>query len=126
MYMKVVIPLEPLVGSVLAYTSRVEASGPLVILPKARRAVSDLSVGRGSQLETHQNLLPFNTQRPSFFSALSFMLTTSEPAKKERVSPVSTSSSAHRRNSPDPGSDMASEPIFFPEMRSGRYFSFCA
>ena len=45
------------------------------------------------------------TQRPSFFSALSVILTTSLP---------------------DPGSLIANAPTFLPEMRSGRYLSFCA
>lgn len=40
--MKVVMPLDPLVGSVLAYTSKVEASGPLVILRERARMISEM------------------------------------------------------------------------------------
>lgn len=50
-------------------------------------------------------MFPLRTQRPSFFSALSVMLTTSLP---------------------DPGSLIANAPTFLPEMRSGRYLSFWA
>ena len=81
--MKAVMPRDPALTSVLAYTTKTSASGPLVI----------------------HILLPLRTNLPPLNSALSRMLTTSEPA---------------------PGSDIAKAPTCSPEISRGRYFRFCS
>jgi hypothetical protein len=53
--MKAVIPLLPFCMSVLAYTTRVDAVGPFVILHAGL-----VLVCHGTDADTHQNLLPFN------------------------------------------------------------------
>lgn len=115
--MNAVIPLDPFSGSVFAYTTKVDAMGPFVILVILRQyfatpmaAVSTLVV-RAPIVEilvnptTHQNLFPFNLYPPFTLSALVRMLTTSLPL------PVSL---------------IARLPTCFPEIKSGKYFAFCA
>lgn len=99
--MKVVMPFEPFSGSVLAYTSNVEAFGAFVIqnlLPVASPSVQMHASGLAENEPLSMYLLP------PFFAVV-FMLTTSLP---------------------EPGSDMASEPTALPAMRSGKYFFFCS
>lgn len=57
--MNVVMPREPFVGSVFAYTSKVEASGPLVILEAQEESEHDLLLPQSTA--AHQNLFPFST-----------------------------------------------------------------
>lgn len=60
--MNVVIPFDPFVGSVFAYTSSVEASGPFVILQADQKiSCCPCRIPTKPQRKTHQNLFPLRT-----------------------------------------------------------------
>lgn len=57
------MPFDPFSGEVFAYTTSVDADGPLVILSKKTQCQLDGRIMQADQ-NTDQNLLPFNLYPP--------------------------------------------------------------
>lgn len=114
---KAVMPLDPLLGSVLAYTTIKSASGPCKFLIHVNTqctnhdSIQSLFHRIGFQRAKRRRtfvihiFVPLSTQPPSTGFAEVFMLTTSDPAEC---------------------SDMASAPILSPDIRPGRNCAFCS